>query len=206
MLIHRVSFPMTLSGAVTGLLGELTLGLLIGLAVSAVLLGVQIGIQLVSQQAGIALGEVFNPSLDTNLPVVAELYYYLAIMIFLAVGGHRAVVATLLDSFMVVPPLGFRVDEDVVTLAVDLFTVAFSLAVRVGGPIILALLLGLATLGFVSRAMPQLNLLTVGFPVKIFVALLLMAWSLTTLEPLLLDAFTDVIDGVRSHLAEVQPK
>ncbi len=197
LTVSQLTVPVTLLSAMAGLVGELAIGLLLGLGVSLVLMGVQLGIQLASQQAGMALGEVFNPMLDTNLPVVAELYYFVSLMIFLAVGGHRALVRTLLDSFETIPPLGFVVSEGVVALLIQLLTVSFTLAIRVGGPMIIALLLALITLGFISRTMPQLNILTVGFPIKIGMTLLMMALTIMWLEPLLLESLAVAVDTVR---------
>ena len=56
------------------------------------------------------------------------------------------------------------------------------------------------TLGFISRTMPQLNILTVGFPLKIGIALVMMALTIMSLESVLLDALTIALDGVRSGL------
>ena len=200
LLAAHVKEALTLGMAVAGLMGELAIGLLIGLGVSMLFTGVQMGVQLASQQAGMALGEVFNPMLDASVPIVAQLYYYVSIMIFLAVNGHHELMRALLDSFETIPPLGFRMTEGVAALLADLLTVSFALAIRVGGPTMLALLLGFMTLGFVSRTMPQLNILTVGFPLKIAIALVMMALTIMSLESAILDTLTVAMDGVRAGL------
>ncbi|HSW44754.1 MAG TPA: flagellar biosynthetic protein FliR [Phycisphaerae bacterium] len=200
LLGPAVQVPVTMTTALAGLVGELALGLLIGFCVSLVLAGVQVAIQTVSQQAGMALGEVFNPTIDTSTPVAAELYFYVSMVIFLAVGGHRALTCAVLDSFATIPLMGFRVSEGVAVLVVELLAVSFIVAVRVGGPIILALLLGFMTLGFLSRTIPQLHLLSVGFPIKIALGLLFMAMTMMSLEPVLLDALTQAMDELRSTL------
>ena len=109
-------------------------------------------------------------------------------------------VRTLLDSFASIPPLTFRVTEGLGDLLMDLLTVSVELAIRVGSPTIVALLLTLLTLGFLSRTMPQLNILTIGFPIKLSIAMLVMAMTVMSLEPILLDTFTAGIDGLRSGL------
>jgi flagellar biosynthetic protein FliR len=185
---------------VGGLAGEFALGWLIGFSVAAILMGVQLGIQLASQQAGLALGQIFNPLLESNLPLAAQLYFFISMTIFLGVHGHHALLRALLDSFEVIPLLGFAMDQSAVAVVLDILTVSFSVAVRVGGPIVLALLLALMTLGFVSRTMPQLNILTIGFPLKIGVALIVMALTVMSLETVVLDAITQALDGVRMVL------
>lgn len=198
LVAPQVAGPVTMSTAVVGMIGELGFGLLLGIGASAVLMGVQLGVQLVSQQAGIALGAIFNPMHDESLPVVSELYYYVAIVIFLLIGGHHALVRALLDSFSVIPPLGFALNEDMVVLFVDALQLAFVVAIRVGGPTILALLLGFLTLGFLSRTLPQLNLLTIGFPIKAAMALLVLGLTMVTLEPVLVEALSDAVNHMRA--------
>jgi flagellar biosynthetic protein FliR len=200
LLGPAVQVPVTLSAALAGVVGELAIGLLIGFGVSLILAGVQLAIQTVSQQAGLALGEVFNPMLESSAPVVAELYYYVSMVIFLAVGGHRALVRAMLDSFTAVPPMSFHVGEQATALLVELLIVSFIVALRVGGPIVLALLLSFMTLGFLSRTIPQLHLLSIGFPIKIALALLLMAMTMMSLEPVLVDSLTRTMDDLRVGL------
>lgn len=195
-----VRVPLTLGTAVAGLVGELALGLLIGFGVSLILAGVQLAIQTVSQQAGLALGEVFNPMLETSAPIAAELYFYVCMVVFVTIGGHRALVRALLDSFAAIPPMAFRVDADITALLVELLAVSFILAVRVGGPLILALLLAFLTLGFLSRTMPQLHLLSIGFPIKIALAILFMAMTIMSLEPLLVDSLGRALGDLRTGL------
>ena len=73
LLASHVKVPVTLGMAAAGLIGEVAIGLLIGLGVSMLFAGVQMGIQLASQQAGMALGHVFNPMLDASVPIVSQL-------------------------------------------------------------------------------------------------------------------------------------
>ena len=55
-------------------------------------------------------------------------------------------------------------------------------------------------LGFVSRTVPQLNILTVGFPLKLAVGLVVMALTMMSLEPVLLEGLSLCMDGIRIGL------
>lgn len=200
LMAGRVAVPVTLASAAGGMAGELAIGLALGLGVTLVFAGVQIGAQLVSQQAGLAIGEVFNPMMEASGTEVSQLYFLVAMAVFLAVDGHHALVRALLDSFATIPPLGFRPDSGLVVLMVEVLTLSFVIAVRVAGPVMLALLLAFLALGFISRTVPQLNLLTIGFPLKVSMALFVMALTLMSLEPILVDGLMEVMDGVRAAL------
>ena len=84
--------------------GELAIGLVLGLGVQILFLAPQVAGQLVSQMSGIALADVFNPSLDSEIPVFSQLLYLFSLAIFLIIGGHRLVMAGLLETFDRIPP------------------------------------------------------------------------------------------------------
>lgn len=200
IVVSQVAAPVTLGSAVAGLIGELAIGVMIGLGISLVFVGIQVAGQLISQQAGLALGDIFNPMLESQVTVVSEVYFFVAMIVFLAVGGDHALIRALLDSFTTVPLLSLTDAPAFTELMVDLISLSFTIALRVGGPTILALLLAFLTLGFVSRTVPQLNLLSVGFPIKIAVAFLIMAMTMISLEPVLLDGLDVCMDGIRGAL------
>lgn len=197
----HLSVPVTLATALTGLLGELAIGLFIGFCVSIMFMSVQIAAEFVSHQAGLLLGAAYNPMMDSSESVLSQLYYFAAMLGFLAVGGHRQLVRALLDSFQTIPPLGFRLTDGILDLVLSLMTTAFEMAVRISGPVVLALMLALLALGFISRTVPQLNILTIGFPLKLMLALFVLALTVMSLEPLLIEMFETSMDGVRQVLS-----
>ena len=53
-------------------------------------------------------------------------------------------------------------------------------------------------LGFLSRTMPQLNILTVGFTLRLLLALAVAALAISACEDVLLDAVWDGVELVRA--------
>lgn len=200
MLATCLPDTVTLGSAVGGLLGELAIGLFVGLGVTFIFLGVEIAGEAIGQQSGIRLGAVFNPMLESESSLVSELYYMVAFVVFLAVGGDHAVMRTLLDSFATIPPLGFRLASDLVSQLIDMMALSFMVAIRIGGPVVLSLMLAYLVLGFISRTVPQLHLLTIGFPIKLSIALLVMAMAVMSLESVLMDVLAAGMDVVRGGL------
>ena len=118
-------------------------------------------------------------------------------MIFLAVGGHRAMVSALLDTFQTIPPGSFRYSASMLELIERLLTDAFILAIRLASPALTALLLASLTMGVISRTIPQINVLTIGFAIRVFVALGVAGLSLPLVYDLLYDAILNTNDLVR---------
>lgn len=151
------------------LLGELLLGLILGLAVRFVFGAIQTGGQLIGFQMGYAMVNVVDPDSGTSEAVTAHFLYMVALLIFLTLDGHLYLLRALSRSFELVPPGGLlisgRLAGEILTLSGQLFI----LAIRIAAPIIAVLFLVDLALALVGRAAPQMNVLILGFPLKISV-------------------------------------
>ena len=194
---RQVPVDVSLSSAVVGGIGELMIGATIGLAVSILLMGAEVAGEMVSQQAGISLSEVINPLMDSQSSIIGQIYVIVLTLLFLLAGGHRAVMASLLDTFQVIPVLSFRPGESIVLLFVETLSSAFMMGIRLAAPVLIALFLSGTALGFLSRTMPQLNILSVGFTLRALITLSVAAIALGACQGLLLDAVWDGLDVIR---------
>ncbi len=189
VVMGNIPSHLPLSMVVIAVIGELLIGLVLGTAVGLVFLGGELAGMIIGQQAGIGLGRVVNPLLDSDSTIVGQLYFIATMMIFLLIGGHRAVVLTLLDTFSTVPPGSFKFDASLLELLTTLLNDAFILAVRLAAPALIALLMVSLILGFLSRTIPQLNVLSVGFTIRVVVGLAVSAIAFS----FGVDLFQDVI-------------
>ncbi len=187
-------------GVVTMLTGgvtELAIGATIGLALNMLMTGAELAGLLVGQQGGIGLGQVYDPALGGEVSIVGQLYTIVLVFVFLVIGGHRAMVSALLDTFQAVPLLTGRFGEPLVVLLVEMLASAFMLAIRVAGPVLVALFLTTVAMGFLSRTMPQMNIMTVGFQVQILVALGVSGLALVSMQDLFVGVLWDAIARIR---------
>lgn len=189
-----LDFPTVLVGGAA----ELMIGAIIGLSFSLILLGAEVGGLMVGRQAGLALANIFDPSQNSQASITGQVYTISFTIVFLIAGGHRATVAALLDTFEMIPVLSFRFDESPVLLLVEMLASAFILGIRLAGPVLIALFLMGTALAFLSRTMPQLNILTVGFALRALTALAVAALAFGAAEELLLDAVWDGVERVRT--------
>ena len=181
-------------------MGERAIGLIIGLSVTLIVTGVQMAGMLIGQQAGIALASVMDPTHGNTSTVVGQVYLIVTMLIFLTLGGHRMLISALLDTFGVVPVLGFRVGDSVLVLMADLFTMAYILAIKLFAPVLIALMLATLTMAFISRTMPQLNILSVGFAVRSMVAIGTASLALAASQDVLVVALAEALAVARATL------
>jgi len=191
--VVAVTLPgkLTLAQAAVGCVGELMIGEIIGLGVGLVFFAASLAGSMVSHQAGLTFGEVVNPVFDSETSVLDQIWFFAALMLFLAIGGHLILVKTVLDSFRQVPPMSAWADESLADHLSALLQCLFETALRLAGPAIVALLLALLALGVLSRTMPQFNLMNVGFSFKIALAMFVVAVSISSADDLMVHTIQD---------------
>jgi flagellar biosynthetic protein FliR len=121
---------------------------------------------------------------------VSQFYLIFATIIFLGVDGHLRLVALLVESFEAMPVSAEGIGRaelwDVASWGAMLFADGLLLSL----PIVTALLLVNIGMGMVSRAAPQLNIFSVGFPVTLGLGFVLLWLTL----PQALRLFTDWVE------------
>jgi flagellar biosynthetic protein FliR len=197
-LLNLNVFPgMTnLSSFVVGAVGEILLGLIIGMTVNLIFVGLQIAGQLSGYQMGMALAEVIDPADGEQIPLLAQFFQIFAFLIFLTVNAHHWFLRALADSFHLLPPLGFKLSGSVIEQLMHVAGNMFVIAIKVGAPVIAALLLTTIALGLVARTVPQMNVFFVAMPLKIMIGLMFVGFSLPYLSSFLNAAFRKLGDMI----------
>ncbi len=148
------------------LASEALVGLLLGFGITLLLTGIQVTGQVISQLGGTALADVFDPTLDTNVSIYSQVFYFLTLAMFVLLDGHRLLMDALLDTYQWLPPGQASLGTTYVEALTTLLTQSFVLGIRAAAPAITALLLATLVLGLIGRTMPQINILAVGFGIN----------------------------------------
>ncbi len=161
-----------------GMVCEILIGVAIGLSVKMLFIGLQLGGQLAGFQMGFAIANVMDPMSSTQIPILAQFNNLMAMLLFLITNSHHFFIRAVVDSLRLIPPFGFRFSESLATRLVDLGGHMFITAIKVGAPIIAAMLLTTVALGIVARTVPQMHIFIVAMPVKIVIGLIFLAITL----------------------------
>ncbi len=181
---------------VLGLLREMVIGMVIGLLGNLLFAAVQTAGQLVGYQMSFAVANVVDPVTSLQVPLIAQFYYLLAILLFLTFGAHRWLFRALGGSFELVPLAGFHPDRSMLGLMIDYGEAMFSAAIRIAAPLMVALLLCDVALGVIARTAPQMNVFIVGMPLKILLGMLLMGFSFALLATHLRQQFHQLFNDI----------
>ncbi len=159
---------------------EALVGLLLGLGFNILFAGLQVAGQIISQMSGMSLAEVFSPGFDDNVSVFSQLFFFVTMAVFLTLGGHRMVIEALLETFCWAPPGQVALGGTFVEALTSIVTQSFILGIRAIAPVLTALLLSTIVLGLISRTLPQLNIMLVGFNLNAMLTLAVLFLSLGT--------------------------
>lgn len=160
---------------------ETLIGLSIGMLATLPIVALQVGGALMGYQMGLAAAQVFNPTLDSEADSISQVLYFLGLGVFLAIGGLEAMHLALAHSFDRVPVGGFRADMAPLALVVGALQSGFELAFRVGAPVFCIMLVESIGTGFLMKTVPQLNILSFGFPLKILLGLFTLIASVSAI-------------------------
>ncbi|XPV77293.1 MAG: flagellar biosynthetic protein FliR [Desulfovibrio sp.] len=151
------------------ILGEAFLGLTLSIAINVLFAAIQTGGHLMGFQMGFAMVNVVDPVTGVNEGVTAHFLYMTTMLTFLALNGHLYLISGVAQSFEMVPPGQLFISPALVHNVFDLTAEMFVLAIRIASPLMVAILLVDLSLALISRAAPQMNVLLLGFPIKILV-------------------------------------
>ncbi|NCC25092.1 MAG: flagellar biosynthetic protein FliR [Deltaproteobacteria bacterium] len=163
------------------ILGELLLGLVMGLMVRFIFAAVQTGGQVIGFQMGFSMVNAVDPDTGASEGVAAHFLYMIALLTFLSLNGHLVMLKGLAVSFKLVPPGALLVTEGLTRVVFSASAQMFVLAIKMAAPVIAAIFLVDLALALISRAAPQMNVLLIGFPLKIGVGFLFLGLLFTLL-------------------------
>lgn len=160
------------------LLGEVVLGLVLGMAVNFLFMGIQAGGELLGFQMGFTMINFADPLTGNQTGATAFFLWMVSLLAFLALDGHLYMIKGFAASFALVPPGGLFIGESLLWQVLQLAAQIFVLALKIAAPVMVALFMVEVALALVARTSPQIHIMEFGFPVKIgvgffFVGLLL---------------------------------
>jgi len=179
-------------------LNELLVGLVMGISMVFIFAAVQYAGQIVDFQMGFAIVNLIDPTQDVQIPVMGFFHFLIAILIFLAMDAHHWIIRALVDSFEIVPVMTAGFSGLVIGSVSKAFGDLFVIALRIAAPSIAVLMLYNASLGIIAKTVPQINLLIVGFPVRIALGMIVVGLSMTFFYPYLSTAFDLMVANVYS--------
>jgi flagellar biosynthetic protein FliR len=161
-----IVMPETSWGLAAAIGGEMMFGLAMGMILSLIFIAAQWAGEMIGQQMGFNLSEVFDPQFGAQGSIVGELYYMLTLVVFLSAGGHHALLQGVAASFEALPLLTIGVEPHLFEMVVGLLRSSTQLAIQLAAPMFVTMLVVDVALGFISKTMPQINIMSAGLSLR----------------------------------------
>jgi len=206
LMLALILLPMVPLPSQTGLLdllslawlgmSEVLVGLIMGISLMFVFAAIQYAGQIIDFQMGFAIVNLIDPTQDVQIPVMGFFHFLIAILIFLAIDAHHFIIRALSDSFEIIPLMTAGFSGPVIGGFAKAFGDLFVVAMRIAAPTIAVLMLYNASLGIIAKTVPQINLLIVGFPIRIALGMIVVGLSMSFFYPYLSTAFDLMFENV----------
>lgn len=174
---------------------ELTVGIAMALVLQLAFTVIAIAGRSLDIQAGFGLAFVVDPTTKAQMPLIGSLFTYAAAAIFFATDGPADLLAVLAASFEALP-LGAAIGPGAIQHVIAYLGVVSVLALGVAGLGSTVLLLIDLTVAMMSRTLPQMNMLVLGFQVKAIVALLVLPATLSLAAGVMLSILRLAIEAM----------
>ncbi|GAA0291079.1 flagellar biosynthetic protein FliR [Psychrosphaera haliotis] len=130
--------------------------------------------QAIAMQSGLGFASMVDPTNGLSVPAVGQFYLILSTLMFWSIDGHLAMMQMVVKSFYVLPitDVWFSTGKfyDLVLFGGWMFAAALVLALA---PLVAMLVINLS-FGIMTRAAPQLNIFSIGFPFTMMSGLIVM--------------------------------
>ncbi len=199
-------WPALASGDLAGgrLLGwaaaEASLGIAIGLAVSVAVEAFTLAAQVLGLQAGYAYASTIDPNSDADSGILLVFAQLVAGMLFFALGLDREVLRLFAASLQKIPPGAWVPGAAVGDIVIRLAGLLFATGVRLALPVVALLVMVDVALALLGRINAQLQLLSLAFPAKMLVALLVLAWIAVLFPRVLMHSGVQTLGTMRRAL------
>lgn len=180
---------------------QVLIGVAMGFAMRLVFTAVQAAGDYAGLQMGLSFAAFFDPTSGGQTMVLARLLNMLAMLLFLAFDMHLTVIATLAESFRILPIANAPLVANGWMLLVLAAGQIFSAGLMLTLPLVTILLTINLAMGILNRASPQLSIFAIGFPVTLLIGIAMLRQLMPHLAPFLEQRFAA---GLATMLQVVQ--
>ena len=145
---------------------ELLIGLVLGLAANLLFEAAQLSGQVLSIQMGYSLVNILDPQTQVESTVMALFHQTIALLIFLGLNVHLALVRMVAESFEYLPVAPASLEPAFVVAVLKIGGMVFSLGMQFAAPVVAATLVADLVIGLMGKASPQMPLILLGPAVK----------------------------------------
>lgn len=157
-------------------LKELFIGMVFGFFTNLIMTVLIYAGEIIDMQAGLGMAKTMDPTTGINMPIFANIYYYLFILYFFITNGHLSYIELFTISYNTIP-VGYEMTLNTIDLVyvIVMYTgTVMTLAVKFALPIMVTEMITEVCIGLIMKAVPTIQVMVVNIQLKIIVGLLIL--------------------------------
>jgi flagellar biosynthetic protein FliR len=162
---------------------QILIGFAMGFTLQLVFGALMIAGEAIAMSMGLGFASMIDPNNGVSVPVIAQLLVIIGTLLFLALGGHLLLIQLVVNSFQSLPISPTGLERESFWAIVNWGSQMFIGAIWVAIPALVSMLVVTLALGVMTRAAPQLNIFSVGFPVTMFLGFIIIMLILPGILP-----------------------
>ncbi len=174
--------PLSIEGLMVSI-QQILVGLAMGFILQLVMGALAIAGEAIAMTMGLGFASMVDPANGVNVPVLSQFFLIVGTLLFLALGGHLMIIQLVVSSFQAMPVGVDGLERDSFWVIIRFSSQMFIGAIWIALPAMISILVITLAMGIMTRAAPQLNIFSVGFPVTILMGFVIMMLVLPTLLP-----------------------
>jgi flagellar biosynthetic protein FliR len=159
---------------------------------------ISFGSNLTGTFMGFAMASAYDPHHENQTQVVAEIQMALAMLVFLALDGHHAMLRASLASYDVVG-LGQAGFGDLLGRRLtEITSLVIRFGIQLAAPVAVSIFAVNVAFGVMAKAMPQLNVLVLSFAVTSLVGLAVMFFGMPEFQGASAEVLARMVDWIEA--------
>ncbi len=203
--IQNVQYNDNLLSYVLLVAKEFLVGLSMGFIAYIAYNAIYIAGEVVDMQVGFGIVNVMDPMSNIQVPITANVYFIVSMLVFLSIDGHHMLIKALFDSFTTLPLGTAEFNAGITDNYIGLFGSVFSTGFKIAAPIVATILIADIVMGTISRMVPQMNIFVIGMPLKIIVGLLVLVITIPMFVDVMVSVFKLMNTSVVDYVKELRP-
>ena len=163
------------------LVGEVFYGAFIGMVARLIVSTIETGGMIIAMQISLSNASVFNPAMASQSSLTSALLGVTALTLMFATDLHHLLFWAVADSYTVFTPGAFPQAGDHAFTYSKLLGQSFSVATQLAAPFLVLGLVFYLGLGLLARLMPQLQVFFIAIPAQIYLGVIILGLTLSTL-------------------------
>lgn len=178
---HLPAIPGGTGALLALLVSEAFIGIFVGTIMRILVSALDTAGTIVSIQAGFSNATLFNPTTESQAPIMSAVYSSLGVTLMLATNMHHQMLSAIVDSYTLYPANALLPDMGTLSESVSkTVTLAFKIGTQIAIPFLVVGTLVQMGFGVLGRLMPQVQIFFMAMPLQIFLSLLILILTLSS--------------------------